>query len=94
MKSRNRIFVSLFLGLAVASTVQAIDGNAMKPPMGWNSYDGIGPGYTAADIKKAADSMAARLRQYGYEYIVIDAGWYGSPVGTECGLVLPPTLRI
>ena len=84
MKSPGRFFLSLLWGLASASTaVFAIDGNAMKPPMGWNTWEGIGPTFVGADLKKAADTMAARLKQYGYEYIVADRGWEGSETSLD-----------
>jgi alpha-galactosidase len=44
--------------------------------MGWNSYDCLGSAATEQDIRQAADVMAEKLRPHGYEYVVIDAGWY------------------
>ena len=46
-----------------------------KSPMGWNSYDYYNTSVTEADVKKNADFMAAHLKQYGYEYIVVDIQW-------------------
>ena len=66
--------------------------------MGWTSWDleattypgvdpgGIGSWLTEQHVLAQADAMAAKLKQYGYEYIDIDAGWtssfdaYGRPV--------------
>lgn len=49
---------------------------AEKPPMGWNSWICFGTSVTEAEVKANADFMADRLREHGWEYIVIDAGWY------------------
>ena len=49
---------------------------ALTPPMGWNSWDCFGPSVTESEVKANADYMAANLKQYGWEYIVVDIRWY------------------
>ena len=49
---------------------------APKPPMGLNSWDDFGLDITEEEFKQQVDFVAANLKQYGYEYMVIDAGWY------------------
>jgi hypothetical protein len=49
---------------------------ALTPPMGWNSWDCYGPSVTEDQVKANTDYMAARLKQYGWEYIVVDIRWY------------------
>jgi len=49
---------------------------APTPPMGWNSWDCFGPTVTEAEVKTNADYMAAHLRKYGWQYIVVDIRWY------------------
>src|SRR5689334_252792 len=49
---------------------------ASKPPMGWNSWDNFGLDITEEEFKQQVDFVAANLKQFGYEYMVIDAGWY------------------
>ncbi|MBI1782633.1 MAG: glycoside hydrolase family 27 protein, partial [Sphingobacteriales bacterium] len=49
---------------------------AATPPMGWNSWDCYGPTVTEAEVKANADYMAAHLKQYGWEYIVVDIRWF------------------
>ena len=50
---------------------------AARPSMGWESWWSGHTGVaTEADIKAAADIMASKLLPYGYEYILIDDGWY------------------
>ncbi len=50
---------------------------AVKPPMGWNSWDCLGWDANEKEVKAAADYMKANLMHMGYEYIVIDQLWYG-----------------
>jgi len=52
------------------------DSLAITPPMGWNSWDCLGLDANETHIKAVADYMAENLKKYGWEYVVIDAGWY------------------
>ena len=45
-------------------------------PMGWNSWDCYGASVTEEIVKKNADFMAKYLKEYGWEYIVVDIQWY------------------
>jgi alpha-galactosidase len=49
---------------------------AYTPPMGWNSWDCFGPTVTEEEVKANADYMAENLKEYGWEYIVVDIRWY------------------
>jgi alpha-galactosidase len=49
---------------------------AATPPMGWNSWDSYGETVSEADIRANAEWMAKHLKVYGWEYIVVDSGWY------------------
>ena len=44
--------------------------------MGWNSWDCFGPTVTEDEVKANADYMAAYLKEYGWQYIVVDIRWY------------------
>jgi alpha-galactosidase len=46
------------------------------PPMGWNSWDCYGPTVVESEVKANADFMAKNLKEYGWQYIVIDIRWY------------------
>jgi alpha-galactosidase len=46
------------------------------PPMGWNSWDSFGMSIREPEFKANADWMARYLKQYGWQYAVIDEGWY------------------
>ena len=47
----------------------------MGPPMGWNSWDSYGLTVTEAQFRANA-SVLASLRSYGWQYAVVDEGWY------------------
>jgi alpha-galactosidase len=49
---------------------------APVPPMGWNSWDCFGPTVKEDEVRTNADYMAAHLRKFGWEYIVVDIRWY------------------
>ena len=49
---------------------------AKTPPMGWNSWDCYGAAVTEDIVRANADFMAANLKQYGWEYVVVDIQWY------------------
>lgn len=49
---------------------------AQTPPMGWNSWDAYGPTITEPEVKANADYMAAKLKSYGWQYIVVDIRWF------------------
>ena len=49
---------------------------AQTPPMGWNSWDCYGPTVEEQEVKANADYMAKNLKEYGWEYIVVDIRWF------------------
>jgi len=49
---------------------------APTPPMGWNSWDAYAQNITEAQVKENADFIAKKLKQYGWNYVVVDEGWY------------------
>ena len=49
---------------------------AMTPPKGWNSWDCYYSSVTETEVVRNAEYMRDNLKQYGYEYIVVDIRWY------------------
>ena len=49
---------------------------AAMPPMGWNSWDAYGETVSESDIRANAQWMAQNLKSYGWQYVVVDSGWY------------------
>lgn len=46
------------------------------PPMGWNSWDCFGASVRESEVRANAEYMAKHLKQFGWEYIVVDIQWY------------------
>lgn len=55
---------------------------AKTPPMGWNSYDYYDTTVNEEQVKANADYMAAHLKEYGWEYVVVDIQWYAKGAGS------------
>lgn len=46
------------------------------PPMGWNAWNSLGIGLTEQSIKDTIDAMVSSgMRDAGYRYVNLDAGW-------------------
>jgi alpha-galactosidase len=58
------------------------NGVASTPPLGWNSYDSYNWNVTEAQVKANADYMRDNLKQFGWQYIVVDWAWYYPGSGT------------
>jgi alpha-galactosidase len=67
---------------------------ALKPPMGWNSWDCLGWGANEQEVKAAADYMAKNLKHLGYEYIVIDMLWYGDAEASDFEAFVHETIPV
>jgi hypothetical protein len=63
-------------GKKQAEDIAAFKEWAATPPMGWNSWDCYGPTVREAEVKANADYMAEYLKEYGWEYVVIDIRWF------------------
>ncbi len=50
--------------------------NSATPPMGWNSYDNYGGSVTETEYLANARFMRTHLREFGYQYAVIDYLWF------------------
>jgi len=44
--------------------------------MGWNSWDCYGASVREDEVRGNAEYMAAHLKQYGWEYVVVDIQWF------------------
>ncbi|OMF35986.1 alpha-galactosidase [Paenibacillus sp. FSL H8-0548] len=49
---------------------------ATLPPMGWNSWDCYGASVTEEEVRGNAAYMAEHLKDFGWEYVVVDIQWY------------------
>jgi len=66
-------------GALVFALVFSLSGGAQlvapTPPMGWNSWDAYGLTIDEAQYRDNVKVLAG-LKQYGWQYAVIDEGWY------------------
>lgn len=58
-----------------ASSEQTLE-LAATPPMGWNSWDAYAETVGESDIRANAKWMTEHLKRFGWQYIVVDSGWY------------------
>lgn len=70
-----RFLPAVFAAMLSAATLSHAQMLAPTPPMGWNSWDAYGLTIDEAQFKANA-TVLARLKQYGWQYAVIDEGWY------------------
>ncbi len=54
----------------------------VRPPMGWNSYDCYDTTVNEAQVLANARALAS-LKDYGWEYVVVDIQWYAAKAGTQ-----------
>ncbi len=74
---KNLLFALLFSATITQLYAQsAFRQWAQTPPMGWNSWDAYGPTITEPEVKANADYMAAKLKSYGWQYVVVDIRWF------------------
>ncbi len=79
MKHLRRQILVLFVSVVVAGAVRSgaqQKGLAPTPPLGWNSWDSYGLTITEAQFRANLDVFVKRLKPSGYEYVVMDEGWY------------------
>ena len=74
MSSPRSILAISFVALLAALSATA-QNPAPNPPMGWNSWDAYGLTINEADFK-ANTSVLAGIKEFGWQYAVIDEGWY------------------
>jgi hypothetical protein len=105
MKAIWRILLTLAIlpNIALCQVIRASE-PAPTPPMGWNSWDSFGRTIDETTVRHTAEKVAGELKRFGWEYIVIDEGWYISNpqeqdankfrfVMAEDGRLLPDTIR-
>ena len=61
---------------AAPVNVAAATALAPTPPMGWNSWDSFGTTVSEADFRENAKFLADHLKQFGWQYAVVDMEWF------------------
>ena len=92
----------LMLGAVFAMTAAPAENLAPTPPMGWNSWDAYGLTINEEQFRANAQVLAG-LKSYGWNYAVVDEGWYfedaqARPEARKSfwdanGLLIPDTVR-
>jgi hypothetical protein len=83
MKSKHNWLISLLL-ISLLLVLSANNTNAQSvkksssPFLGWNSFDCYGGVITGTILKENLDAFILKLKPYGYNYFVIDGGWFRS----------------
>jgi hypothetical protein len=65
------------------------DQYALRPPMGWNSWDCYAASVTETQLLENAVYMQKYLLPFGWEYVVCDIQWYEPLAGTGEGEYRP-----
>src|SRR5580698_2636179 len=66
--------VAIGLG-ACATGISRAEKIAPTPPLGWNSWDAYGLTIDETDYRANTEVLVG-LKEYGWQYSVIDEGWY------------------
>lgn len=107
MKKQIKILLFLLLFPAIILSSQT-EYNFRKwaptPPMGWNSWDCFDAGATETQVIQNAEYMRDNLKEFGWEYVVLDIRWYVKEIANyyiepatysidEWGRYVPPANR-
>lgn len=64
--------------------------SAQTPPLGYNSFDSYGINIYEEVAMKEIDAFIEKFAKFGYEYFVIDNGWFAYPESKKVdGLLVP-----
>lgn len=65
------------VALTTPTFADVSEGVAPRPPLGWNSFDSYGVYLHEQAAFANLEAFEEKLQPHGYEYFVVDAGWYG-----------------
>lgn len=70
------LMLAAVLGLVDAASAAPVPALVATPPMGWNSWNTFGKNINESVVRGVADKFVElRLKDLGYQYIVIDDHW-------------------
>ncbi len=76
---------------SVSVNAQKIEGLALTPPMGWNSWNTFQTKISEQLVEEMADKMVSSgMLAAGYSYLVLDDGWMSMQRDTSGNLVADP----
>ncbi len=80
-KGAAKFFLPVVFGFAVMAVAcwparDMASSLAVTPPMGWNSWDSWGLTINEDEFRKTTTWFQYHLQHYGWQYVVIDEGWF------------------
>lgn len=72
----NLIFLVFIVFISNSKVDAQSSGKTSAPLLGWNSYNCYGTHINEKLTNENLDAFIEKLKPYGYEYFVLDAGWY------------------
>lgn len=83
--------LTLALVACLASSAALDNGLVRTPPMGWNSWATYELNINEALIRTTTDAMVSSgMKDAGYEYVIVDAGWKAKSRDADGRLVADP----
>src|ERR1035438_9566322 len=77
------VAAATLVGIPMGAGAQATGVPSAAPPMGWNSWDSYGATVNEGQVKANADWMATNLKDFGWQFVVVDMEWFVSNPGPE-----------
>jgi hypothetical protein len=78
--------IVILFASGVLMSAQAVKAPCLTPVMGWNSYDCYSYGVTQAQFMANVHYVANNLKQYGWQYCVVDFIWWVPDQGAAGGV--------
>lgn len=87
---RKKIVFALLVFICLKSNSQKFEGLALRPPMGWNSWNTFETNISEQLVRETADIMVSSgMKDAGYIYIVLDDGWMAKERDSITGDLIP-----
>ena len=92
MKSATYFMIATAFAILLGASATGLEnGLARTPPMGWNSWNSFELKINEQLIRSAADTIVSTgMRDAGYNYVIVDAGWKNKSRTSDGRLVADP----
>lgn len=73
-----KFLLTFTLVLTLNCQAQKVDGLALTPPMGWNTFNTFAGNFNEKLIREMADLLVSSgMKDAGYAYVIVDDNWTG-----------------
>ena len=73
-----KFLLTFTLVLTLNCQAQEVDGLALTPPMGWNTFNTFAGNFNEKLIREMADLLVSSgMKDAGYAYVIVDDNWTG-----------------